>query len=122
MAGGEAMAPLNAGFWAAAFLASGILMAACSPEARRVRDGGPGADPLNKRLVEAPGVDPKAADTTLWPGDAPAPVDRLAAGTMPPPQLPKPSPASGRANAASQSEQRAFTESATDPRTGPERR
>ena len=55
---------------------------ACSPESRRARDGGPGADPGNKRLVESPYVDPKAADTTLWPGRAPTPVERLEAGTM----------------------------------------
>ncbi|HEY5940135.1 MAG TPA: hypothetical protein VIT87_04895 [Gemmatimonadales bacterium] len=62
------------------------LLAACSPEARRVRDGGRGADPGNRRLVETRSVDPKAADTTLWPGRAPAPVQRLEAGTMYPPR------------------------------------
>jgi hypothetical protein len=62
-----------------------MLVGACSPEARRVRDGGRGADPGNKRLVEAPYVDTKAADTTLWPGRAPTPVERLEAGTMHPP-------------------------------------
>ena len=61
---------------------------ACSPEARRTRDGGPGADPGNKILVDAPPADPHAADTTLWPGRAAAPTDRLAAGTMPPPAAP----------------------------------
>jgi len=60
------------------------LAGVCSPEARRVRDGGPGADPGNKRRVEAPAVNPRAADTTLWPGLAPTPVERLAAGTMGP--------------------------------------
>jgi hypothetical protein len=68
-------------------IAAGALLAACSPEARRVRDGGPGGDPGNKRLIEAPVANPQAADTTLWPGRAPAPVDRLAAGTMEPPAL-----------------------------------
>ena len=54
-------------------VAAGTVMGACSsPEARRVRDGGRGADPDNKRLVERPYVDPEAADTTLWPGRAPA--------------------------------------------------
>ena len=68
-------------------LCGGALLAlGCSPEARRVRDGGPGADPGNKRLVEAPPVNPHAADTTLWPGRAPAPRDLLEADTMPPPR------------------------------------
>jgi len=67
-------------------IAAAALMASCSPEARRARDGGHGADPGNKRLVEAPRVDPRAADTTLWPGRAPAPVQRLEAGTMRPPR------------------------------------
>jgi hypothetical protein len=83
-------------------LAVSGLLAGCSPEARRVRDGGPGADPGNKMVIDAPPANPHAADTTLWPGRAPAPVERLAAGTMP--------------------EQRAFTKSARDPRTGPKRR
>ena len=56
---------------------------ACSPEAHRVRDGGPGADPGNKRVVDVPVANPRAADTTLWPGRAPAPVERLARGEMP---------------------------------------
>ncbi|HEU4564333.1 MAG TPA: hypothetical protein VFS05_06790 [Gemmatimonadaceae bacterium] len=68
---------------ASCFLLS--LLAACSPEARRERDGGPGADPGNKILVAAPRVNPRAADTTLWPGRNPAPVERLAHGQMPPP-------------------------------------
>ena len=67
------------------FGALALLALACSPEAGRVRDGGAGADPGNKRVVEAPTVNPRAADTTLWPGRASAPTDRLAAGTMPPP-------------------------------------
>jgi hypothetical protein len=68
-----------------ALLLALVLASACSPEARRERDGGPGADPGNKRLVPAPRVDPVAADTTLWPGRAPAPVELLARGEMPPP-------------------------------------
>lgn len=68
-----------------ALLLALLLASACSPEARRERDGGPGADPGNKRLVSAPRVDPVAADTTLWPGRAPAPVELLARGEMPPP-------------------------------------
>lgn len=59
-----------------------MALAGCSPEAHRTRDGGPGADVGNKHLVSSPPVNPVAADTTLWPGRAPAPVDRLAAGTM----------------------------------------
>jgi hypothetical protein len=66
------------------------LLGACSPEAKRTRDGGPGADPGNKDLVDAPRVDPRAADTTLWPGRAPAPVDRFARGEVPPPTWPAP--------------------------------
>jgi hypothetical protein len=93
-----------------------LLSLACSPEARRVRDGGPGADPGNKRLVEAPRVNPRAADTTLWPGRAPAPRDRLEAGTMPPPV------GAPETKTPSKAEQRAFTKSAKDPTTGPERR
>ncbi|HET7458941.1 MAG TPA: hypothetical protein VFJ74_14935 [Gemmatimonadaceae bacterium] len=60
-------------------------MLACSPEADRVRDGGPGADPGNKHVVDVPPANPRAADTTLWPGRAPAAVERLARGEMPPP-------------------------------------
>ena len=60
----------------------------CSPEARRVRDGGPGADPGNKDLVTHEQPDPRAADTTLWPGRAEAPADRLARGDIPPPTFP----------------------------------
>jgi hypothetical protein len=61
------------------------VLLACSPEARRVRDGGRGADPDNKVLVAARPANPTAADTTLWPGKAEAPVDRLAEGRMAPP-------------------------------------
>jgi hypothetical protein len=56
-----------------------------SPEARRTRDGGPGADIGNKKLTDAPVGDPQPADTTLWPGRNPAPVERLARGEIPPP-------------------------------------
>jgi len=63
-----------------------IGMTSCaSPEARRLRDGGPGADIGNTKLTDAPPADPQAADTTLWPGRALAPVERLARGEMPPP-------------------------------------
>ncbi|HJU72719.1 MAG TPA: hypothetical protein VJ717_03160 [Gemmatimonadaceae bacterium] len=55
-----------------------VLTIACSPEATRTRDGGPGADPGNKHLVQATNPDPQPADTTLMPGRAPAPVDRQA--------------------------------------------
>jgi hypothetical protein len=111
------MASMRARLVAASMLvvAMGAVMGACSsPEARRVRDGGPGADPGNKRLVERPHVDPKAADTTLWPGRAPAPLERLEAGTMSPPPPPVqlgPSPA---AKSPSPAEQGAFEKSARD--------
>ena len=99
-------------------IAAGPVMGACSsPEARRVRDGGPGADPGNKRLVEAPAVDPKAADTTLWPGRDPAPVERFEAGTMYPP----PAPASSSPKSPTTPDRRAFEKSAGDPNL-PERR
>jgi hypothetical protein len=72
--------PLAARPWTVLFA-----LLACSPEARRVRDGGPGADPNNKNLVASRPVNPTAADTTLWPEKAEAPVDRLADGRMAPP-------------------------------------
>jgi hypothetical protein len=70
-----------AGAVGAAALA-GMLLTACSPEAVRTRDGGPGADPQNypHQAVVAPPANPQPADTSLWPGKAPAPVDRLARG------------------------------------------
>lgn len=72
-----------------AALALALLAAAgCSPEARRVRDGGAGADPGNKVLVEHAQLEPRAADTTLWPGRAPAPVERFARGEAPPATFP----------------------------------
>lgn len=74
------------------------LLAACSPEARRQRDGGPGADPGNKILVAAPKANPRAADTTLWPGRNPAPVERLARGQIPPPAGVSPSALPGRSS------------------------
>jgi hypothetical protein len=67
---------------------------ACSPEAHRVRDGGPGADVGNKWLVSRDEPIPHAADTTLWPGRAPAPVELLARGIVPPPTYPAPGNAS----------------------------
>ncbi|MEP6574092.1 MAG: hypothetical protein ABJD11_15440, partial [Gemmatimonadota bacterium] len=70
--------------------ATALMTASCSPEARRHRDGGPGADPGNRRYVEVPPANPKAADTTLWPGKAKTPVEQLAAGTMRPPPAPAP--------------------------------
>jgi hypothetical protein len=67
-----------------------VLVAGCaSPEATRTRDGGSGADPGNKDLVEAPRSDPRAADTTLWPGRATAPVDMPARGYTAPPTYPR---------------------------------
>jgi hypothetical protein len=58
------------------------VLVACSPEAVRTRDGGPGADPQNypRQAVQAPPANPQPADTSLWPGKAMAPVDRLARG------------------------------------------
>lgn len=53
---------------------------ACSPEAGRTRDGGPGADIGNKHMVEAAHPDPKPADTTLMPGRALTPVERFGKG------------------------------------------
>ena len=53
---------------------------ACSPEATRTRDGGPGADIGNKDLVQETHADPHAADTTMMPGRAPAPVARFEKG------------------------------------------
>ena len=73
-----------------------LTLAACSPEARRVRDGGPGADVGNKVLIVRDEPDPHAADTTLWPGRAPAPVDLLAKGVAPPPTYPAAGPAAAR--------------------------
>jgi hypothetical protein len=67
-----------------------VLVAACSPEARRERDGGLGADPGNKNLVARDLTDPHAADTTLWPGRSPAPTDLMARGVVPPPTFPAP--------------------------------
>jgi hypothetical protein len=70
---------------AAVSLAAGLSLA-CSPEAVRKRDGGPGADPQNypRQVVVAPPANPETADTSLWPGKAMAPVDRLARGdTLP---------------------------------------
>ena len=93
--------------------AAGTLTGGCSPEARRVRDGGPGGDPGNKVLIQAPLANPGAADTTLWPGRAPAPVDLLAAGRMAPPPEPLPTQTGP--------EQPAFTRSARDPQTSSER-
>ena len=71
-----------------------IGLASCSPEARRVRDGGPGADPGNKVLIEHESPDPHAADTTLWPGRATAPVDLLARGIIAPATYPPEGPPS----------------------------
>jgi hypothetical protein len=50
----------------------------CSPEAKRTRDGGPGADIGNKQVTQLAHPDPHPADTTLMPGRAPAPVERFA--------------------------------------------
>ena len=78
-------------------------LASCSPEARRVRDGGAGADPGNKVLVEHEAPDPHAADTTLWPGRATAPVDLLARGIIALPTYP-----AGAASPARPSQHRTF--------------
>jgi hypothetical protein len=105
-----------------------LALAACSPEARRVRDGGEGADPGNKRVAESPRVDPGPADTTLWPGRAPTPVERLAAGQRPPPAYPAPAGAPGGTPvtpdaAPTPAEQRSFDRGrGTDPRSADPRR
>jgi hypothetical protein len=78
-------------------------LASCSPEARRVRDGGAGADPGNKVLIEHEAPDPHAADTTLWPGRATAPVDLLARGIIAPPTYP-----AAASSPASPSQRRTF--------------
>jgi len=101
------------------------LLLSCSPESRRVRDGGAGADPNNKVLVAAPPVNPGPADTTLWPGRAPTPVERFAAGKMAPPvavtpaRVPQPGaeqPVTSR-TPATRAEQRTFDRgTAADPR------
>ncbi|HXB24047.1 MAG TPA: hypothetical protein VNV25_04920 [Gemmatimonadaceae bacterium] len=93
------MAPLDSSRFALVASAAGLrrtvglvvftqigFLSACSPEAVRVRDGGPGADPGNtpRLAVEPPRANPQPADTSLWPGKAMAPVDRLARGdTLP---------------------------------------
>ncbi|MGQ0540166.1 MAG: hypothetical protein ACT4R6_14585 [Gemmatimonadaceae bacterium] len=69
----------------AALLALALLAPACSPEATRRRDGGPGADIGNSDRIAAPAADARPADTTMMPGRASAPVERLARGTMPAP-------------------------------------
>lgn len=56
------------------------VVAGCSPEAHRARDGGPGADPGNKNPVEAAPADPRTRDTSLWPGKSLTPVERLERG------------------------------------------
>ena len=86
-------------------------LAACSPEARRVRDGGAGADPDNKELVRGGTRDPRAADTTLWPGRAAAPVDRFARGLIDPPTFPP-------AKSAPQEQKHTFDHPTGDPRAG----
>ena len=88
-----------------------VQLAACSPEARRVRDGGPGADPGNKELVRGGGREPRAADTTLWPGRAAAPVDLFARGLIEPPTYPP-------AGAAPPSQTHTFDRPTGDPRSG----
>lgn len=101
------------------------LLAGCSPEAERSRDGGGGADPGNKVLVEAKRVEPRAADTTLWPGRAPTPVERLARGQVPPATYPASSAAPQKRGETpvrpntppSESQQRTFdSDPSADPR------
>jgi hypothetical protein len=55
-----------------------MVLLGCSPEAQRVRDGGPGADIGNKDVTTLTHADPQPADTTMMPGRAPAPVERFA--------------------------------------------
>jgi len=76
-------------------------------------------------------VDPQAADTTLWPGRAPAPVERLARGEVPPPAGISPAAAPAKQGdtpvtpntPASAAEQRTFDEgtSANPRRPSPKR-
>ncbi|GAC1514576.1 MAG: hypothetical protein NVS1B4_02560 [Gemmatimonadaceae bacterium] len=85
------------GLWCRPLAAVLFALGACaSPEAARGRDGGPGGDIGNKHLADGPMGKPVAADTTMWPGRASAPTDRLAAGKMPLPAsaLPAPPPTS----------------------------
>ena len=104
---------------------SSVILAAflaCSPEAHRVRDGGPGADPGNKVLVVREEPDPHAADTTLWPGRAPAPVDQLANGITLPPSYP-PAPPATRPIEPAAAQRRTFDSGrGADPRRGTDRR
>ncbi len=93
---------------------------ACSPEAARVRDSGPGADPGNKPIAVVRSIDPRPADTTLWPGRAPTPLERLEAGTMYAPRPPEDNRTAPKAKAPSTAEQRTFEKSAPNPRS-PER-
>lgn len=86
-------------------------LAACSPEARRVRDGGPGADPGNKELVRGGTLDPRAADTTLWPGRAAAPVELFEHGRIEPPTYPP-------AESTPQAQTHTFDHPTGDPRGG----
>ena len=67
-------------------------------------------------------ANPHAADTTLWPGRAPAPVERLARGEMPPPaSVTSAAAKTGGAPVTpsvpgTASEQRAFEKGAANPR------
>lgn len=83
--------------WSSVTVLAALALGGCSPEARRTRDGGPGADPGNKVLVVRDEPNPRAADTTLWPGRAPAPVELLAKGVIPPPTYPAASTAPAKA-------------------------
>jgi hypothetical protein len=95
-------------------IAAAAIAAGCSPEATRQRDGGLGADPGNRHWIAWAPSNPRAADTTLWPGRDPAPVERLARGDEPP--LPAPVKTRG-----SPAERRAFENGAANPRV-PEHR
>jgi hypothetical protein len=86
-------------------------LAGCSPEAQRVRDGGPGADPGNKVLVRGGTPVPRAADTTLWPGRAAAPVDRFERGLIELPTFPP-------AESTPQAQTHTFDHPTGDPRAG----
>ncbi len=90
-------------------LGGALLIGACSPEAVRRRDGGPGGDGDNHGVQAVSNAKPHAADTTLWPGRAAAPVERLAAGTMPMPPRPAPPPAAAPAPSSQSSTPTAAT-------------
>ena len=96
-------------------VAATIVSTACSPEATRRRDGGLGADPGNREWIAAKPVNPRAADTTMWPGRDPAPVERLARGEEPPLSAP------AEKTQGNPAERRAFENGTANPRQAEQR-